>query len=133
MTDLKSGNCHYATGSGGIDPNETKLWEAHSALDERTLRLTLHNQLELSLAQPSGAAFRDRDGIAEAGAAFALCRPDLGFENERHAGLQLNLREPLQVFVSQQHRPVVAQAARVHHPVIPNIFPFAHFPTQSTF
>lgn len=84
-----------------------------------------HDQFELSFAQPPGAAFRDCDGIAEASAAFAFYRPHLGLENERHTGLQLNLGESLQVFVSQQRRSVVAQTARVHHRVIPQIFPLA--------
>src|SRR5215813_8405553 len=86
-TDLKSGNCHYATGCGGLTPTRLNCGKLIQHWTSRHSGLTLHNQLELSLAQPSGAAFRDRHGIAEAGAAFALCGPDLGFENERHAGL----------------------------------------------
>ena len=39
--------------------------------------------------------------------------------------LQFDLGEPFEIFVAEQRRTVVAQTARVHHRMIPEIFSLA--------
>src|SRR5581483_2581299 len=106
------------------DRDKARPWERlERVLCGRFYRLNvLHDQLQLAPAQPARAGFGDGDGIADAGAAFAFLRPHLRLENESHAGLQLNFREALQILVAEQRRAVVAETARVHDRMVPQIF-----------